>query len=149
MTTDELPPGYLIIGAALSRRAVGSVVRFGRLDTIANLAGSPLLASADLTTEGKWHATLAANLTSALVAAATYVPRGIRVIVVAPGLVRTPLTASQASERASVAMHALGRLGEPEDVASLIAWLLDPRQRWVTGRTFGADAGIATLRGRG
>jgi NAD(P)-dependent dehydrogenase (short-subunit alcohol dehydrogenase family) len=45
-------------------------------------------------------------------------------------------------------MHALGRLGEPEDIASMIAWLLDPEQGWVTGQEFGVDGGLATLRAR-
>jgi NAD(P)-dependent dehydrogenase (short-subunit alcohol dehydrogenase family) len=46
-------------------------------------------------------------------------------------------------------MHALGRVGEPEDVASAIAWLLDPAQSWVTGQVIGVDGGLATVRSRG
>jgi len=65
-----------------------------------------------------------------LSAAASYAERGIRVNCVAPGLVRTPLTArltaNEASLKASVAMHPLGRIGEPSDVAAAMAWLLDP-----------------------
>jgi NAD(P)-dependent dehydrogenase (short-subunit alcohol dehydrogenase family) len=38
-------------------------------------------------------------------------------------------------------MHALGRIGEPEDVASAIEWLLDREQGWVTGQTLGIDGG--------
>jgi NAD(P)-dependent dehydrogenase (short-subunit alcohol dehydrogenase family) len=63
-------------------------------------------------------------------AAATYGPAGIRVNAVAPGLVRTPLTeritSNERASEASRSLHALGRLGEPEDVASAIAWLLEP-----------------------
>jgi NAD(P)-dependent dehydrogenase (short-subunit alcohol dehydrogenase family) len=85
-------------------------------------------------------------------AAATYAPRGIRVNAVAPGLVRTPLTerltSSEASEQASLAMHALGRLGEPDDVASAIAWLLDPANDWVTGQVVGVDGGLGSIRPR-
>jgi len=88
-----------------------------------------------------------------LSAAATYAPKGIRVNAVAPGLVRTPMTAritgNEAALKASTAMHALGRVGEPEDVASAIAWLLDPAQSWVTGQVIGVDGGLATLRSRG
>lgn len=85
-------------------------------------------------------------------AAATYAARGVRVNAVAPGLVRTPLAArlvaNEASLKASEAMHALGRIGEPEDVASLIEYLLDPTHRWVTGQVFGVDGGLGTVRSR-
>jgi NAD(P)-dependent dehydrogenase (short-subunit alcohol dehydrogenase family) len=43
-------------------------------------------------------------------------------------------------------MHALGRLGEPRDVAAMIAWLLDREQAWVTGQVFGVDGGLGTVR---
>ena len=87
-----------------------------------------------------------------LAAAASYASHGVRVNCVAPGLVRTPLTArltaSAAGQKTSSAMHPLGRVGEPEDVASALAWLLDPAQGWVTGQIIGIDAGLATVRPR-
>lgn len=85
-------------------------------------------------------------------AAATYASRGLRFNCVAPGLTRTPLTskvtANEASEKASIAMHALGRLGEPADVARAICWLLDPANDWVTGQVLGVDGGLANVRVR-
>jgi NAD(P)-dependent dehydrogenase (short-subunit alcohol dehydrogenase family) len=88
-----------------------------------------------------------------LSAAATYASRGLRINAVAPGLVRTPLTSritsNESATKASLALHALGRLGEPSDIARTIAWLLSPRQSWVTGQVFGVDGGLATLRTRG
>lgn len=48
-------------------------------------------------------------------------------------------------ETASVAMHPLGRLGEPDDVAGLMAWLLDPANNWVTGQVIGIDGGRSQL----
>jgi len=87
-----------------------------------------------------------------LSAAATYAPRGIRVNAVAPGLVRTPLTSritgNEAALKASTAMHALGRVGEPEEVASGLAWLLNPAQSWVTGQILGIDGGLGSVRSR-
>jgi len=87
-----------------------------------------------------------------LSAAATYGPRGIRVNCVAPGLVRTPLTVrltgNDASLKASTAMHALGRVGEPEDVAAAIEWLLSSEQSWVTGQVLGIDGGLGSVRSR-
>ena len=86
-------------------------------------------------------------------AAASYAMRNLRFNVVAPGLVKTKLTQKiWQSERAaatSQAMHALGRLGEPEQVASLITWLLDPANSWITGEVFSIDGGLANVRGSG
>ena len=85
-----------------------------------------------------------------LSAAATYARQKIRFNAVAPGLVRTPLTkglvSSELAEKASLAMHPLGRLGEPEDVARAIAWLLDPAQGWITAQVLGVDGGLADLK---
>ena len=84
-----------------------------------------------------------------LSAAATYASSGIRVNCVAPGLVEAemsqPLVSNEATLKASQAMHALGRIGNPNDVASAIIWLLDPEQSWVTGQTIGVDGGLGTL----
>jgi NAD(P)-dependent dehydrogenase (short-subunit alcohol dehydrogenase family) len=83
-------------------------------------------------------------------AAATYAPAGIRFNAVAPGLVRTPLTEriwkNEAAARGSVAMHGLGRLGEPRDVAAAIRWLLNPEQSWVTGQVLGVEGGLASVK---
>jgi len=88
----------------------------------------------------------------ALSAAASYAAKGIRVNCVSPGLTNTPLTgrlvSNEASLKASLAMHADGRLGEPDDVASAIEWLLDPAQRHVTGQVISVDGGLGSLRGR-
>jgi 3-oxoacyl-[acyl-carrier protein] reductase len=88
-----------------------------------------------------------------LSAAATYASKGIRVNAVAPGLVKTPMTRMiwerPRSAEASVAMHALGRLGEPDDVASAIRWLLDTGNSWVTGQVLGVDGGLGSVRPRG
>lgn len=88
----------------------------------------------------------------ALSAAATYARSNIRVNCVAPGLTRTPLTAAltknELTLKASAALHPLGRIGEPDEVASAIRWFLSPEQRWVTGQVLAVDGGLSTVQPR-
>ncbi|MFQ3591898.1 MAG: SDR family oxidoreductase [Gemmataceae bacterium] len=85
-------------------------------------------------------------------AAATYAPKNIRVNAVAPGLVRTPLaariTSNEAALKMSTAMHPLGRIGEPSDIAAALEWFLHPSQSWVTGQILGVDGGLADIKMR-
>lgn len=85
-------------------------------------------------------------------AASTYSMRNIRVNCVAPGLVDTPMaeriTSNETALKASTSMHALGRIGAPNDIASALQWLLDPSNSWVTGQVIGVDGGLGTLRAR-
>jgi NAD(P)-dependent dehydrogenase (short-subunit alcohol dehydrogenase family) len=87
-----------------------------------------------------------------LAAAASYATKGIRVNCVAPGLTATPMTSRLLSDdtsvRASARLHPMGTIGEPEDVASAVCWLLDPAQRIVTGQVLGVDGGLGALHAR-
>ena len=140
----NLGSGFATVRAAgkLMARGGGSVVLLSTAAARHGLANHEAIAAAKAGLVGL-----------ALSAAATYGPRGLRVNCVAPGLVRTPLTeritSNEASLKASVAMHSLGRIGEPEEVASAIAWLLDPEQSWVTGQVLGVDGGLGSVRARG
>lgn len=77
----------------------------------------------------------------------------IRVNAVAPSLTRTALAAAlTGSEPMAVAiagMHALPRLGEPEDAAALAAFLMSDEAGWITGQVMGVDGGRSTLRTKG
>ena len=84
--------------------------------------------------------------------AAELAPR-IRVNCVAPSLTRTPLaqalTSSEQMATAIAGLHALQRLGEPDDVAGLAAFLLSSEASWMTGQIIGVDGGRSTLRSKG
>jgi NAD(P)-dependent dehydrogenase (short-subunit alcohol dehydrogenase family) len=86
----------------------------------------------------------------ALSAAATYAPKNIRINCVAPGLTKTPMTSkitgNEGMLKASVAMHALKRIGEPTDIASAIEFLLDPKNNFITGQVLAVDGGLSSLR---
>ncbi len=68
---------------------------------------------------------------------------GIRVNSVAPGLVRTQFAAAviEGREEVLAATYPLGRLGEPEDIAGAVAFLLSDAASWVTGHTLVVDGG--------
>ncbi|MDB5643232.1 MAG: short chain dehydrogenase family protein [Hyphomicrobiales bacterium] len=77
----------------------------------------------------------------------------VRVNCVAPSLTRTPLAeklvANPQMADAIAAMHALPRLGEPEDIAQVVALLAGPRSTWITGQVIAVDGGRSTLRTKG
>jgi len=72
-------------------------------------------------------------------------PRGITVNVVSPGPTDTELFGQGKSEedkRRYARMAALGRLGTPEDIADVVAFLASDEARWVTGQNLRANGGV-------
>lgn len=90
------------------------------------------------------------GLTLAL--AAELAPK-VRVNCIAPSLTRTPLakalTGNEQMATAIAQMHAIPRLGEAADSASLGAFLLSEAAGWITGQIIGVDGGRSTLRTKG
>ncbi|WP_434384521.1 SDR family NAD(P)-dependent oxidoreductase [Melittangium boletus] len=78
-------------------------------------------------------------------AALEYATRGIRVNALAPGFIATPdLLASPPQEReALAALHPMGRLGEPHEVAEFAAFLLSERAAFITGGVHVIDGGYS------
>jgi NAD(P)-dependent dehydrogenase (short-subunit alcohol dehydrogenase family) len=77
-------------------------------------------------------------------------PRKIRVNCICPGVVETPIfdnvmTAQQKLDRLDqmAGVHPLGRVGQPEDVAGMVAYLVSDDASWVTGGVFACDGGIS------
>lgn len=102
--------------------------------SIAGLRPSPIMGAYNISKAGLIHMTrqLAQELAPS-----------IRVNGVAPAVVKTRLAgALLVDEEATAAMHPLGRVGEPEDVARLIVYLGSDASSWMTGTTVPIDGGV-------
>lgn len=70
-------------------------------------------------------------------------PRGVRVNLVAPGTVRTPAWAGREDDLDRIAEnYPMGRVGEPDDIASAVAFLASADAAWVTGIVLPVDGGV-------
>jgi 3-oxoacyl-[acyl-carrier protein] reductase len=69
--------------------------------------------------------------------------RGITVNAVLPGLIDTALlaTLTEAQRQGAIATTALRRLGQPEELAELVGFLVSPKGRWITGELLAANGG--------
>ena len=70
--------------------------------------------------------------------------RGIRVNAVAPGVVATDMssfTKTDAGPNSALGMQALKRLAQPDDIGSVVAFLVSDDARWITGDTVRVDGG--------
>lgn len=139
-----LTSAFLVVRAAarhMARTPGGSVVLVSSVAAQRGLANHEAIAAAKAGVEGLVRS-----------AAASYARQGLRFNAVAPGLVCTPLTAgitaNDASLKLSTAMHPLGRIGTPDEVAAAIAWFLSPEQSWITGQILGVDGGMSTVQSR-
>ena len=113
--TTNLGSAFAVVRSAAITMAElgGSVVLISSAAARIGLANHEAISAAKAGIEGL-----------ALAASASYASKGIRVNCVAPGMTRTPLTATliqnEMMAKASAGMHALGRIGEPNEVASAI-----------------------------
>ena len=79
--------------------------------------------------------------------AAEYAQRGVRCNAVAPGGIRTPaiemyFEALPEERDATIATHAMRRLGEPEEIADAVSYLLSDRASFITGHVLNVDGGV-------
>ena len=127
--------------ARAMRRGGGSVVLVSSAAASIGLANHEAIAAAKAGVEGLVRA-----------AATTYAQANIRVNAVAPGLVDSTMSRriidNPRALETSLALHPLGRVGRPDEIAALIDWFLGPESDWVTGQVWGVDGGLATLKAR-
>jgi 3-oxoacyl-[acyl-carrier protein] reductase len=126
---------FFIVQAALGRLADG-----GRIINISSAAATKPVTAAPIYSMAKAAIN---NLTHAL--ASELGPRGITANAVAPGYTRTDANAAFRENpelvKAVEAQIALGRFGEPSEIAAVVAFLASDEGHWVTGQTIEASGG--------
>lgn len=111
----------------------GSIINMGSILSAVGFRGSAAYVSAKHGLHG-----LTQN------AALEYGPEKIRVNTIAPGFIKTPLVDKSLTPEALKAlegMHALGRLGDPDEVAELALWLASDKSSFMTGAYLPIDGG--------
>jgi NAD(P)-dependent dehydrogenase (short-subunit alcohol dehydrogenase family) len=77
----------------------------------------------------------------------------IRVNAIAPSLTRTRLAdgilANEQMASSIAGLHGLQRLGQPEDIGALAAFLVSSESLWITGQIIGVDGGRSSIRTKG
>ncbi len=123
-----------MIAPEMRERGEGSIVI---VSSIGGLRGSPVI--------GAYCISKAADMQLARNLAHELGPHAIRVNCIAPGIIRTDFAkALWENEEATARFNAgtpLRRMGEPEDVAAVVAFLAAPASAYVTGQTIVVDGG--------
>lgn len=122
------------VGAVMLRQKSGKIVN---LASVAGLYGNP--------GQMNYSASKGAVIAMTKTAAKELGSRGINVNAVAPGFIKTPMTDKLTDEQRSamLAQIAMKRYGEPEEVASVVAFLCSDDAAYVTGQTIEISGGLS------
>jgi NAD(P)-dependent dehydrogenase (short-subunit alcohol dehydrogenase family) len=128
---------FLCLRAQLPAMAAGGGGSIVNLASILGSVGFPGAAAYTASKHGVVGLTRAAALDNAA--------QGIRVNAVGPGFIETPMiahvTAEQSMRDFLVAQHPIGRLGQPQEIANLIAFLASDQASFITGAYYTVDGG--------
>lgn len=130
-------------GPFLLCREFGPMLKEGRSPAVVNVSST--LAERAIQGMAAYNASKAAlnQLTRSL--ALEWAPQ-VRVNAVMPAVVETPIHATRGMSSEQVEamgeMHPMGRVGQPEDVAAMISFLLSDASSWMTGTVIPVDGGI-------
>ncbi|MET0297773.1 MAG: SDR family oxidoreductase [Microbacterium sp.] len=135
--------GTLAAAQAVARLLVEEG-RPGSIVTLASTAGIGYVAGLG----AAYHASKSAVVGLTRSMAGDLARHGIRVNCVAPGLVRTPMSAAQRDDLGEAALAArapAGRLAEPDELAAAIEWLLSPAASFTTGHVLPVEGGQVSV----
>ena len=116
----------------------GSIVNTSSVAGVIGFAQMPIYSASK-------HAVLGLTKSSAL----EYAKSGIRINAVAPGGVETDMYERTVGDNKQffqtiIAMHPIGRVGKPEEIANAVVWLLSDKASFVTGHTLLVDGGLVS-----